>query len=299
MPYSAAMNAASAIVSARAAQPDSSRAWARASAILNAFAALVALVFNLIEHGRHLALTVRRHIREAGYGLAGRCFGTNGIRVIYTNIRRGVALHKALWQRANRRLGLRLPALQCDHTPSGRNGVNAPVGAAAKDNSPAVAAHTHWWQPGDLSHLSAVKAVADEARRRASRAILPGTSPAFGAATKNASAFWDQLFVPIDRFGCSLTQFIAEVDRRKAPASRIETPRFGVPPEHHCLDCLLAEEQLCDRAPPQQSPAECLSPEAGPCPESSETFARTETAPALRWPASPAPAWEVATSVVN
>ncbi|HUB48882.1 MAG TPA: hypothetical protein VMB73_28230, partial [Acetobacteraceae bacterium] len=75
------------------------------------------------------------------------------------------------------------------------------------------------------------------------------------------------------------------VDRRKAPASRIETPRFGAPPEHLRPDCLLAEEQSCDRAPPQQASAECLSPEAQPCPE---TFEQTETAPVLHWPVSPA-----------
>jgi len=199
------MNAAAATTSDRAAQPPSSRAWARASATLNAFAGLVALVFTLIRYGKTHAVTIRAHIAELGRGLAGRFFGT--------------------------------------------------------------------------------------------AAILAGTHPNFANTAEYAAASRDVLLVPIDRPG-SLTQFIAEVDRRKAPASRVETPRFEAPPEHQRPDSLSAEEQSSDRAPPHAASAECSSPQAGPCPASGETFERIETAPAMQWPVSSPPAREVAAAAL-
>jgi hypothetical protein len=286
------MSTAAAIVSDRAAQPDLTRAWARASATLNAFAYLLTLVFNLTGHAKTLARAFRVHVRQPGYGRTGRFFGTAIIPVISKCMRRGVmrgmALYKVLWRRACRRPSTRLPALQRDRTPSGQGGANARAGTAAAHDAPAKAALPKWRQACDLSHLLAEPAVAEAARRRVAGAILPGIDLDFANTAESAGASWDNLLVPIARFGGSLNQFIAEVDRRKAPASRIETPRFGVPPEHHRPDCLLAEEQSCNRAPPQQESAECSSPEFGPCPETCEAFVRTETAPALRWPVSPA-----------
>jgi len=104
-----------------------------------------------------------------------------------------------------------------------------------------------------------------------------------------AVALRDQIFVPGDhRLGGALTESLAEVDRRKAPASRIETPRFGVPPEYRRPCCLLAEEQLRDVPPPQDWSAESSSPDAGSRLASRETFVPAETVPANRWPVSPA-----------
>ena len=217
------MSTAAVTVSDRAAQPDLTRAWARASATLNAVAVLVTFVCNLIRHGKNLALVFHDHVHTLGYALTGRFFGTAIIPIISKCMRRGVMRDVALY--------------------------TAP------------------------------------ARRRAAGTIPPGTCRDLANIAEHTGASRDAQRVPIARNGFSLIPFTAEVDRRKAPASRIETPRFGAPPEHRRRDCLLAEKQSCDRAPPQQASAECLSPEAQPCPE---TFEQTETAPVLHWPVSPA-----------
>ena len=217
------MSTAAVTVSDRAAQPDPTRAWARASATLNAVAVLITLVFNLIRHGEILAVALRDHVPEPGYRLTGRFFGTAIIDIISKCMRHGVMRGVALY--------------------------TAP------------------------------------ARHRVAGATRPGTCRDFTNTAEKTGASWDNQLVPIARFGASLTQFTAGVDRRKAPASRIETPRFGAPLEHFHPDCLLAERQSCDRAPPQQASAEWSSPEAERCPE---TFDQTETAPALHWPVSPA-----------
>jgi len=221
------MSTAAVTVSGRAAQPDLTRAWARASSTLNAVAVLIALVFSLIRQGKTLAVAFRNRVRKPGDGLTGRFVGTAIIPLISKCMRRGVMRSAALYK--------------------------AP------------------------------------ARPRTAGPTPPPTCPDLANTTEQTGASRDDRFVPIVRHGDSFTQFTAEVDRCKAPASRIETPRFGVPPEHLRPDCLLAEEQSCDRAPPQQVSAECSSPAAGPCPETGETFEQTETAPVLHWPVSPAP----------
>jgi hypothetical protein len=218
-----AMSTAALTVSDRAAQPDPTRAGARASATLNAVAVLITLVFNLIQHGKTLALAFRAHVPQPGGNLTGRFFGTAIIDVISKCMRRGVMCGSALYQ---------VPA------------------------RPRAA--------GPTQHDTCLDRI---------------------AAAEETGASRDNQFVPIARLGRSLTLFTAEIDRRKAPASCIETPRFGAPPEHLHPDCLRAEEQSCDHAPPQQASAECPSPEAEPCPE---TFEQMETAPVLHWPVSSA-----------
>ena len=218
-----AMSTAAAIVSVRAAQPDPTRAWARASATLNAIALLINLVFNLIRHGKNLAVAFYDRGREPGDNLTGGFLATVNIPIISKCMRRGVMRGVAL------------------------------------DTAPAPL--------------------------RAAGPARPDTCLDLANTAEETGASRDAPFVPIARHGGSLIQFTAEVDRRKAPASRIETPRFGVPPEHLHPDCLRAEEQSCDRAPPQQASAAWSSPEAEPCPETCE---QTETAPVLHWPVSPA-----------
>src|ERR1700752_2775887 len=71
-----AMSTAAAIVSVRAAQPDPTRAWARASATLNAIALLINLVFNLIRHGKNLAVAFYDRGREPGDTLTGGFLAT-------------------------------------------------------------------------------------------------------------------------------------------------------------------------------------------------------------------------------
>jgi len=222
------MSTAAVTTSDRAAQPDLTRAWARASATLNAVAVLITFVFDLIRHGKTLAraVTFPNDVREPGDGLIGRFFGTAIIPIISKCMRRGVMRSVVLY--------------------------TAP------------------------------------ARRRAAGRTLPPTCLDLANTAEQTGVSRDAQLVPIACNGFSLTQFTAKVDRRKAPASRIETPRFGAPPEHLRPDCLLAEEQSCDRAPPQQASAEWSSPAAGPCPETGETFEQTETAPVLHWPVSPA-----------
>ena len=221
------MSTAAATVSACAAQPDPTRAWARVSVTLNAVAVLIAVICNLIRQGKNLALAFHDHVHTLGYNLTGRFSGTAIILIIGKCMRHGV--------------------------------------------------------------MRAVALYTASARPRAAAALLPGTCRDLANTAAKTGASRDDRFVPIARPGDPFIQFTAEVDRRKAPASRIETPRFGVPPEHLRPDCLLAEEQSCDRAPPQQVSAECSSPAAGPCPETGETFEQTETAPVLHWPVSPAP----------
>jgi hypothetical protein len=218
-----AMSTAAVTVADRAAQPDPTRAWARASATLNAVAVLITLVFNLIQHGKNLVVALCDHVRKPGDNLTGGFSGTAIIPIISKCMRRGVMRGVALY--------------------------------------------------------------AVPARPRAAGPTRPGTCRDFANAAEKTGASRDDQFVPIARHGDSPIQFTAEVDRRKAPASRIGTPRFGAPPEHLRPDCLLAEGQSCDRAPPQQASAEWRSPEAEPCPE---TFEQTETTPVLHWPVSPA-----------
>jgi hypothetical protein len=218
-----AMSTAAVTVSDRAAQPDITRAWARASATLNAVAVLITLVFNLIRHGKNLAVAFRNRVGQRGDDLTGRFFGTVIISIISKCMRRGVMRGVALYT------------------------APAPLRAAGP--------------------------------------FRPDTCLDFANPAEKTGASRDDRHVPIARIGDSLIQFTAEVDRRKAPASRIETLRFGAPPEHLRRDCLLAEKQSCDHAPPQQASAAWSSPEADPCPETCE---QTETAPAKCRPVSPA-----------
>ena len=225
--------AAAATVSARAAQPDPTRAWARASATPNAVAVLIALVVALLQQIRSLARAFRNHVPQPGDSLTGRFPGTAIIHAIGTCMRPRAMRSQALYQAPARprEAGLTVP------------------------------------QP-----------------------CLNPTNPA-----ESTGASRDGQLVPIARFGVSVTQFIAEVDRCQAPAARIESPRFGNgPPERRRPDCLLAEEQSCDHAPPQQKSAECYCPETKPCVASGKAFEQTETAPVLHWPVSPAR--EVATA---
>jgi len=311
------MNAAAATVSDRAAQPDTTRAGARAFATLNAFAALVMLVFDLIEHGKTLAVTLRDHIRGLGHARAGRFFGTGNAHAIGTYMRRGVmrsiALHKMLlWHQANRPLGSRLAGLRHDRIPPEQGSANARGDAAAQDNAPAKPMRSEWRQTGDLSSLTTDQAITDAARRHAAGAMRSDMCRRSSMTGENPGALRHESLVPTEPFGGSLTQFgdywlggscrqadsrpqfSAEVDRRKAPASRIETPRFEAPPEHQRPNCLSAEEQLRVFLPPQAASAECPSPEAEPRSASRHAFERTETAPAMHWPVSPRPAREVA-----
>ncbi|HUN41035.1 MAG TPA: hypothetical protein VMU81_12150 [Acetobacteraceae bacterium] len=293
------MNAASATVSACAAQPDLTRAGARASATLNAFAVLVALVFTLTDHGKHLALAFRAHVAQPGHGRTGRFCQTGTINIIRTNLRRAmmrsVALYQALRHQANRALALPLPALRADRTRPEQAAANARPGQAGQDSARAKATHPEWWQNADPSYTPTAQPVADELSRRAAGAILPPISLIFADTTETAGAVWGNLTVPINRPGFRRTRFIAEVDWCQAPASRVGTPRLGRPSsEHHRPNCLSAAEQLRDRPPPQAESAECASSQAEPCAASTGTSQQTETAPAMQWPVLPCPAQEVA-----
>ncbi|HTW69419.1 MAG TPA: hypothetical protein VME47_06000 [Acetobacteraceae bacterium] len=290
------MNTAAAIKSDRAAQPELTRAWVRVSATSNAVAALVTLVFTLIGHGKHSSVPFRNHVREAACVLLGWCFGiaTIGARMPRSAMR-GVALYQVLRHHADRVLASALPAaLRRDRTPPGRIGANARADTAAGDNTPANPMHPKTWQTCDLSHLPTQQPAADAARRDAACAILADIHLAPGRTGESAVAPWHRLLVPTARFGGSLMQSIAKVDRCKAPASRIEPPRFGGAPERQRPNCLSAEEQLRDLEPPQAKSAECSSPEAGPLTASCNAFRPTETAPTMRWPVSPHQAREVA-----
>ena len=297
---SRSMSTAAATASDRAAQPVPTRAWTRASATLNAFACLVALVLNLIGLGKTLARSFRGHVRQPGYGLTRGFFGTSGIPAIGTCLRRSlmhsVALYKALWHQATRGLSERLSGLRRDRTPPEQGDAHARAGAAAQVNAPAKTASPKW--TCDLSSLPTEQDAADAARRRRVGAMIPDVRTAANRTSDNAGMFPDKLLVPIGRLGGSLNQFIAEVDRCKAPASRVETPRFEAPPEHHRPNCLSAEDQLRDPAPPQAKSAEWSSPEAGPRAASGNAFERTETAPAIARPVLPRPAREVAATAL-
>ena len=203
--HNRAMNAAASITSDPAAQPDLTRAWARASATLNAFAALVAFAIRLV-HSRN-----RRGVM--------RC----------------LALLKLLWRRSNSAVTQHLARLRQGRLPSGQDSANA--SAATSRDAPRV----HSDSPSG-----------------------------------------------------PLTQFIAEVDRRKAPASRIEAPRFEAPPEHHRPVCFPAEEHAGHHPPPPASSVECRAPAAEPCSASRTAFRQTDTVPAKRWPVLMPPAPEVA-----
>ena len=315
------MTATAATASDLAAQPDLTRARARAAATFNAVTCLFCLVLSLVEHGRNLASTFRDHVREPGHGLTGRCFGTSNIYVIGTCMRRGlmrgIALREMLRRRADRGPRLRMPAPRRDrttpahdgaHMSDGANthaganahaganthtGANAHAGAEAQDTEPARPARSKWWQARNLAYLPTEAEVADEARRRRPGAIAADICLDFGMTPDNAGELWDALLVGIDRFGGSRSQFIAEVDRRRAPASRVETPRSEAPPEHHRPDALSAEERSRDVAPPQAASAECSMPEAAPRAAAGQAFALTATAPEP-WPVALPPMREVA-----
>ncbi|HUB49304.1 MAG TPA: hypothetical protein VMB73_30390 [Acetobacteraceae bacterium] len=320
------MSTAAAIVSARAAQPDLTRAGARASATPNAVAAFVAFVCNLVLHSKNLAFTFANCVRKSGHGLTARFFGTSIIDAIVARLRHGVmrrlALPEMLSHRAWRGVSVWLPVLWRRRISPGQAGADAraiaaaqhnvrAIAAAQDDNAPAKDMRSTMWQTCDLSHLpaqdlsdrpangAAAQAAAREARRRKAGAIAAGTCLASSITAETAGLVWYEPLVATRRFRISLTRFSAEVDRCKAPASRVETPRFGVPPEHPHLDSLSAEEQSSDHAPPQAASAECPSPEAEPCPETCETFEPTETAPAMTWPVSLPTAQEVAAAALR
>ena len=287
------MNAATATTSARAAQPDPTRAGARASTTSNAFAVLITLVFTLIQHGGHRAGAFRAHIAAPGHRPTARFFGTANILVIRASLRRCVmrctALYQALRHQANRRLASQQPALPRAPARLQQGTANARTGTADQHTAPASTAHQHWQQYSDLFMA---QPVAREVTNRATAANPPHLD--FAATAETAAMFPHRLLVLIDRFGGCPTQFIAEVDRCQARASRIETPRLGRGPEHQRPNCLSAVEQLRDGPPPQAVSAEGSPPRAAPCAASARTFEQTETVPAIQWPVSPCPAQEVA-----
>jgi len=276
------MSTQAAVVSARAAQPDVTRAGSRASATPNAVAVLIAVVVNLIGHVRHLAPPSRDHARTPGADHARRFPGTGAIHRIGIGIRRA-AQYAMPWHKA----GTSLP------THPARDAANpAPHGTAAAANPAAVP--PQWVQLRDVSNPHTRQAVANEPRRRTAGATLADICLPFPMTTESAGTSRDEWCVPTESLGGSPVQFSAEVDRRKAPASRIETPRFEVPPEHRRPNCLPAEEQLRDLLPPQAPSAGCSSPEAEPCTASGRTCAPADTAPAMRSPVVPPKAQEVA-----
>ena len=227
------MSIAAAIASDRAARPGATRAWARASATLNAVASLVILVLDLLGHAKPQVLAFCERFRRAACGVTGRWLGSNDLHVIATRIvacgRRGAmrcaALPGLLWCVASRRACGPQPALLCDRMQPEQYSTHVRVGA---------------WQDG-----------------------LPGS---------------------IGRLGRVHIQFTAKVARRKAPASRVETPRFEAPPGHRRPDCLSAVEQSCDRSPLRAWSAECPSPQAVPCSAAGETFAPSKATPRMRRP---------------
>jgi hypothetical protein len=278
------MSIAAATASARAAQPDLTRAGTRASATRNAVAILISVVFNLIAYARPLSLTVRSHRRDLNFDLTSSVFATRNIHTTATQCLRdsathSVALDKALWRRASRALRVWLPGLRRDRTPLDQRGANIHAGAAAGGNAPAQATPAQSSQTRAIADLPTQPQAADQARRPWAGSLDGGIPPA------NAGSLWDERR-PVRCFGDSLKQFIAEVDWCKAPAARFESPRFEAPPEHHRPGSLSAEEQSRDHAPPQAASAEWSLPQAGPCPETCEPFAQTETAPAKAWPVS-------------
>jgi len=290
------MNAAAAITSARAAQPDRSRAWARASATLNAAAVLVSFIGNVIGQGRRLARACRGHPAASGDTPPGRRRETRVAPVSLTNWRggiiRGAALCRLLWHHANPGLGALLPALRRDRAQAEPGGAFACSGVAATDNVPAQAAHPQSRQACDLPSRPTQPAVADPACRPAAHA--PHITLDLVSTTATAGALRDSLPVRGNRLGFRLTPFLAKVDRCKAPASRIEPPRFEAPPEHQRPNCLSAVEQLRDVLPPQAASAGCLSPQAEPCTASRQAFQRSETVPVMQRPVLPRQAREVA-----
>src|ERR1700752_2778441 len=91
------MSTAAVTASDRAAQPDPTRAWARASVTLNAVAVLIAVICNLIRQGKTFALAFRNHVREPGDSLTGRFSGTAIIPIIGKCMRHGVMRAVALY----------------------------------------------------------------------------------------------------------------------------------------------------------------------------------------------------------
>ena len=114
------MSTAAVTVSACAAQPDPTRAWARASVTLNAVAVLVTFVCNLIRHGKNLALVFHDHVHTLGYALTGRFFGTAIIPIISKCMRRGVMREADVFEVAD----LKLDVLRRKVT---REGVEIPL----------------------------------------------------------------------------------------------------------------------------------------------------------------------------
>ena len=280
------MSIAAATASARAAQPDLTRAGTRASTTLNAFAILVAVVFTLIAYARTLSLTVRGNRRDRGFGRTRPSFPTGNIHTTATqrqrpSARHAVALPKALWRRASRSLRMWLPGLRRDNARLDQRSASIRAGAATGENAPAQATPAQSSQTRAISDLPTPPQAAGQARRPCAGSLGCGITPA------NAELFPDTMLFPIRRFGDSLKPFIAEADWSKAPASRFESPRFGRGPEHHRTDCSVsAAEQSRNPAPPQAASAEWSLPQAGPCPETCEPFRPTETAPARSWPVS-------------
>ena len=289
------MSTAAAIVSARVAQPGSSRAGTRASATPNAFAVLISLVFNAIARGRNLAVAFRGHaVCRMAATLCGT--GAGAVRRLGMSMRcgavRSLALSARLWHWAICARRRQRPALRSGGISPRQCGTAAQARAAAKDEAFAGPVRPEWPQACDPSCLPMAAAAA--ARGHAAGAVLADICSCFGRTLENAAAARDAWRVPANRLGRYPLHVIAEVDRCKAPASRVGTPRFDARPEHHRPDSLSAEEQSCDVAPPQTAPAGCSSPQAEPCAASGETCVRTETAPVLYWPVSSRPAREVA-----
>ena len=237
------MSTVAATVSDRAAPPDVTRVWARASATLDAFACLVAFVVTL----------------------TGRFFGTRAARAIGT-------------------------CLCHDRTQRAQCGANA----VANCTAPAASAPPSHWRACDFAGLPGQEPCADAVRCASAGASLALFPFAFGIAAEHAGVSRDEPLVPIDRHGGSLMHAITEVDRCKAPASRVETPRFDAGPEYPRPDCLSAEEQLRDLSPPQASSAGCSLSKAEPCAAVDNGVAPTQTVPFVQWPVPPQLAREVA-----
>ena len=82
--------------------------------------------------------------------------------------------------------------------------------------------------------------------------MIPGIRTEYNITSDNAGMLPDKPLVPIDHLGGFLTQSIAKVDRRKAPASRVETPRSAERartsvPNTACFAPAASEQYRCCR----------------------------------------------------
>jgi len=163
---------------------------------------------------------------------------------------------------------------------------------AAGHALPVRAARPAWRQTHTVIHLLWEATAADSAHPRRADPVAASIGRYVGTTAALAVVPRHEPFDPLDRFGGRLTQFIAEVGRCKAPASRVETPRFEAPPERLSLGSLSAEEQSSHRPPPQATSARDTARGAEPRSASRPAREQTETAPPM-CPVALPPAREV------